>query len=180
MEEKELIEKLQNKACKEEAFRYLINRYKRPLYALVRKICIDHQDTDEVVQLTFIKAFKYVDGFKSNGKLYTWLYTIGRREAVGFMQRKAKRLNTSIDELSQTAMAEISTSSAYYSGDEIQLKLQQAVARLPEKQREVFNMKYFDDLKYDEISEITGVTVGGLKANYHHAVKSLTKYLKQQ
>ncbi|WP_019037954.1 RNA polymerase sigma factor [Psychroflexus tropicus] len=179
MEENELIEKLKRKSTQQEAFRFLIRRYKRPLYALVRKVCIDHQDTDEVVQLTFIKAFKYIDGFKGNSKIYTWLYTIARREAVHFMKRKAERLHTTVDALSIQAMAELKAGSDYYSGDEIQLKLQKAVSELPTKQREVFNMKYFDHLKYSEIAEITGTTEGGLKANYHLAVKQLKEKLMQ-
>ncbi|QLE00203.1 RNA polymerase sigma factor [Galbibacter sp. BG1] len=178
MQEEELIKKLQHKNGKEEAFRFLVKRYKRPLYALVRKITIDHEDANEVTQLTFIKAFKYIDGFKGNSKIYTWLYTIARREAIQFMHEKAKQRNTSIEELSLTAMEQLKAHSTYYSGDEIQLKLQKAVAMLPQKQREVFNMKYFDNLKYSEISEITGTSEGGLKANYHLAVNNLKANLQ--
>jgi len=177
MKEEELVYKLQSHSHREEAFRILIMEYKRPLYAFIRKITIDHHDTDDVVQMSFIKAFKYINGFKGQSKITTWLYTIARREAINFMQQKAKKHNTSIDQLSLEAMKQLSIGSAYYGGDDIQLKLQLAVAKLPLKQREVFNMKYFDKLKYIEISEITGTSEGGLKANYHLAVKNLKQYL---
>jgi RNA polymerase sigma-70 factor (ECF subfamily) len=177
MEEHELVRLLQDPASKNDAFRILVGSHKERLYRFIRKMVIEHQDTDEVLQLTFIKAFKYMDGFKQNSTLFTWLGTIARREAVNFMQKKAQLLNTSIDELSYSSMQKLSVGNGHYFGDDIQLKLQTAVSRLPEKQREVFNMKYFDKLLFREIAEITGTSEGGLKANYHLAVKRLKELL---
>ncbi len=179
MDEKELIEKLQKEETKNGAFRSLVKEYKAPMYRFVRKIVIDHQDTDDVLQLTFIKVFKYVKGFKGNSSLKTWMLTIARNEAYAYLKEKAKKQNVSIDELSHTRMAVLQVNSHHYTGTEIQLKLQQAVSLLPEKQRDVFNMKYFDKLKYKEISEITGTSQGGLKANYFLAVNKLKILLEQ-
>ncbi|WP_430908130.1 RNA polymerase sigma factor [Maribacter sp. 2-571] len=179
MQEKELLQKLRDKECKNEAFRHLVGRYKERLYRFIRKMIVDHQDTDEVLQLTFIKVFKYIDGFKGNSKLYTWLFTIARNEALSFLEKKSKRTHMPIDMLHQKGMLRLSANTDTYSGNEIQLKLQTAVSRLPEKQREVFNMKYFDKLRYSEIAEITGTSEGGLKANYHLAVKRLKQSLQE-
>lgn len=179
MDEEKLIDELQTEVTNHNAFRMLVKLHKKPLYLFIRKIVVDHQDTDEVLQLTFIKVFKYVNGFKRKSKLSTWMMTIARKEGIHFLQMKAKKHNKSIDELSQIQMVALSADSEFYTGNEIQLRLQNAVTLLPEKQREVFNMKYFDKLKYTEIAEITGTSEGGLKANYFLAVKKLKKMLVQ-
>ncbi len=177
MSEQELIDQLQNSIYKNQAFRVLLKEYKKPVYLFVRKMVIDHQDTDDIVQQTFIKVFKYVDSFKGNSKFSTWILTIARKEAIQFLKNKASRHKKSIDDLTQQHIAKLSVHSEFYSGNDIQYKLQYAVAQLPEKQREVFNMKYFDKLKYSEIAKITGTTEGGLKANYSLAVKRLKELL---
>lgn len=177
MEEKDLVRLLKQPETKNEGFRILLHTYKEALYKFTRKIVVDHQDTDEVLQITFIKVFKYIEGFQEKSTLFTWLCTIARREAVNFLAVKSSMLKLSIDDLTCRNMELISVGDAYYTGNEIQLKLQNAVAKLPEKQREVFNMKYFDKLLFKEIAIITGISEGGLKANYHLAVRRLKELL---
>ena len=172
-----LISELQNAQTKAQAFRVLISQYKERLYWHIRKIVISHADTDDVLQNTFIKVFKSVDNFKQESKLYSWLYRIATNEAITFINKRAKQRNLDISELNEVLASNL-VSDPYYSGDKIQLILQKAIATLPQKQRLVFNMKYFDDLKYNEISEILETSVGALKASYHHAVKKIENYIK--
>jgi RNA polymerase sigma-70 factor (ECF subfamily) len=172
-----LIQQLKNTNSKELAFRELISQYKERLYWHIRKIVISHDDADDVLQNTFIKIFKNIDKFKEDSKLYSWMYRIATNESITFINKRAKERNVDITEL-HSEMASSLQSDVYFSGDEIQIILQKAVATLPTKQQLVFNMKYFDDLKYDEISEILETSVGGLKASYFHAVKKIENYIK--
>ena len=141
----------------------------------MRKIVICHDDADDVVQNTFIKAWKSLPNFRGDSQLYTWLYRIATNEALSFLKKKKKHLFQSIDSVSFELESKVDSS--YFTGTEIEKKLQKAILTLPTKQRLVFNMKYFDELKYDEISEILGTSVGALKANYHHAKQKIEKYL---
>lgn len=172
-----LISQLQNATTKELAFRNLISQYKERLYWHVRKIVISHDDTDDVLQNTFIKIFKNIDNFKGQSKLYSWMYRIATNEAITFINKKAKEKKVAITEYQQE-MANNLEDDNWFSGDEIQIILQKAIATLPQQQQLVFNMKYFDDLKYNEISEILEISVGGLKASYHHAVKKIEQFIK--
>lgn len=174
-----LIEQLKNVRTKEVAFRELISQYKERLYWHVRKIVISHDDADDVLQNTFIKIFKKIDQFKEDSKLYSWMYRIATNESITFINKRAKERNISSTEI-HTELVSNLESDVYFSGDEIQLILQKAVASLPQKQQLVFNMKYFDNLKYQEISEILETSVGALKASYFHAVKKIEKYIKTQ
>lgn len=177
--EKTLIENLKQKDTQAKAFEVLINTYKERLYWHIRRIVLDHNDTDDVLQNTFIKVFRNIDGFKGNSKLYSWMYRIATNEALSFLKAKSRKLGVSNDEL-QERMANNLQADVYFEGDEIQLQLQKAIALLPEKQKLVFNMKYFEELKYEEISEILETSVGGLKATYHLAVKKIEASLKQE
>jgi len=174
-----LIEQLKNVRTKEVAFRELISQYKERLYWHVRKIVISHDDADDVLQNTFIKIFKNIDQFKEDSKLYSWMYRIATNESITFINKRAKERNIDITEI-HSELASSLQSDIYFSGTEIQLILQKAIARLPQKQQLVFNMKYFDDLKYQEISEILKTSVGALKASYFHAVKKIENYIKTQ
>jgi RNA polymerase sigma-70 factor (ECF subfamily) len=174
-----LIEQLKNVRTKEVAFRELISQYKERLYWHVRKIVISHDDADDVLQNTFIKIFKNIDQFKEDSKLYSWMYRIATNESITFINKRAKERNIDSTEI-HTELVSNLQSDIYFSGDEIQLILQKAVALLPQKQQLVFNMKYFDDLKYQEISEILETSVGALKASYFHAVKKIENYIKTQ
>lgn len=177
MEERELVEKLQDKAFKNEAFEELLNQYKERLYWHIRTMLKSHEDTDDVLQNVFIKIYKNIDKFKGNSKLYSWMYRIATNESITFLNKRAKRLQISDEEL-QTKMINDLKSDVYFEGSEIQLKLQKAIAQLPDKQQQVFNMKYFQDLKYKEMSEILETSVGALKASYHHATKKIEEFLK--
>lgn len=149
--------------------------YNKRLYWHVRKIVICHDDADDVVQNTFIKAWEALPNFRGDSQLYTWLYRIATNEVLSFLKKKKKHLFQSIDSVSFELESKVDSS--YFTGTEIEKKLQKAILTLPTKQRLVFNMKYFDELKYDEISEILGTSVGALKANYHHAKQKIEKYL---
>ncbi len=138
---------------------------------------IDHDDTDDLVQDVFIKVWKHVGNFREDAQLYTWIYRIATNECLNFLRKKKNKFFLPIHDV-QNELSEKLDSSHYIDGDEIQLKLQKALLKLPDKQRLVFNMKYFDEMKYEEISEITNTTVGSLKANYHHAVKKIEAFLK--
>lgn len=176
MEDHQIIEQFRVSSTKNKAFNHLLEKYQQRIYWHIRKILVDHDDTDDVIQEVFIKIYKNLDGFREASQLYTWIYRIATNEALTFLKRKQRKQAWSIDEMSYDLENKL-TSSSYIDGDEIQMKLQKALLSLPEKQRLVFNMKYFDDLKYDEISEIIGTSVGGLKANYHLAVKKIEEYL---
>lgn len=137
---------------------------------------IDHDDADDLVQEIFVKVWKNLDSFREDSKLYTWIYRIATNECLTFLKKKKRKYFVPIGdvtkELSQKLDEDISIS-----GDEVQLKLQKALLRLPDKQRIVFNMKYFDEMKFTEIAEVTGTSVGALKASYHHAVKKIEEFI---
>lgn len=172
-----LIQQLQNSKTRDKAFRVLITQYKERLYWHIRKIVTVHDDADDVLQNTFVKIFKNIDKFNQQSKLYSWMYRIATNESITFINKRAKERNVDISDYQQQ-LASTLASDVFFSGDEIQLILQKAIATLPEKQRLVFNMKYFDELKYDEISEILETSVGALKASYFHAVKKIENYIK--
>lgn len=175
-EEKDFIEELLNPKTQNVAFQKLMHEYQRPLYNHIRNIVLNHDDTDDVLQNTFIKVFQYLNGFKGDSKLFSWMYRIATNEAITFINNKAKR-NGTTSEAMQTKIVENLKADEYFDGDEIQIKLRKSIALLPEKQQLVFKMKYFEELKYEEISEILGTSVGGLKASYHHAVKKIEEYM---
>ena len=176
-EEKDLINALLNPKTQNEAFRKLLQLYQRPLYNHIRNIVLDHDDTDDVLQNTFIKVYQNIKNFKGDSKLYSWLYRIATNESLTFLQQKAKKNGISNEEQKQKLINKLE-SDVYFDGDEIKIKLQKAIASLPEKQQLVFNMKYFEELKYEEISEIVNTSVGALKASYHLAVKKIEEFLK--
>ena len=173
-----LVEELQNIQTKEKAFRILIKEYKERLYWHIRRLVISHDDADDVLQNTFIKVFKGIDNFKQDSKLYSWMYRIATNESITFINKRTRERNIDITEMKQKLVSNLQ-SDKWFSGNDIELILQEAVATLPEKQQLVFNMKYFDHMKYQEISEILGTTVGGLKASYFHAVKKIENYIKK-
>ncbi len=178
-EETILIAQLKDAKTKEKAFRELIKLYKERLYWHIRKIVISHDDADDVLQNTFIKIFKNIDNFKQDSKLFSWMYRIATNEAITFINKRAKQRNVSINDYQQE-LASTLKSDVFFNGDEIQVILQKAIATLPQKQQLVFNMKYFDELKYQEISEILETSVGALKASYFHAVKKIEHYIKNK
>lgn len=177
-DEKVFIDQLLAPKTQHEAFRKLLQFYQKPLYNHIRNIVLNHDDTDDVLQNTFIKVFQNLENFKGESKLFSWMYRIATNEALTFLQQKAKKQGISSEEVQKNALSKLE-SDVFFDGDEIQLKLQKAIATLPEKQQLVFKMKYFEELKYEEISEIVDTSVGALKASYHLAVKKIEEFLKQ-
>lgn len=175
----ELLKMIKAPESREKGYRMLVELYQRRVYSIARKMVIIHEDADDITQTTFIKAFKNIQNFNGNSSLFTWLYRIATNESLNFLQKKKRRFFSSIDD-HEEAMKHYVDHSPLVDGDEIEKKLQKALLTLPEKQRLVFNLRFFDDLSYDEISQITDTTVGGLKASYHHAVKKLEIELKSE
>ena len=175
-DEAQLVEQLKSDTYKEEAFRALIMLYKERLYWHIRNIVKSHDDTDDVLQNTYIKIYKNIHNFKGDSKLFSWMYRIATNESITFINKNAKRLQITNEDVQQLAINNLTTD-VYFEGDAIQLKLQQAIATLPQKQQLVFNMKYFEDLKYKEMSEILETSEGALKASYHIATKKIEAYL---
>lgn len=172
----ELIERLQSNTNIDNAFKDLVTLYKERLYWHIRNIVKSHDDADDVLQNTFIKIYRNIHSFKGESKLFSWMYRIATNESITFINKKAKRLQITNEEVQNLAINNLS-SDVYFEGDAIQLKLQKAIATLPEKQQLVFNMKYFDDIKYKDMSEILQTSEGALKASYHIAVKKIEDYL---
>ena len=175
-DESEFILRLKDPKSKEAAFRELLQLYKERLYWHIRKIVISHDDADDVLQNTFIKVYRSIDKFKGESKLFSWLYRIATNESITFINKNAKRLQISNEEQKSNVINNL-TADVYFEGDEIQLKLQKAIASLPEKQQIVFNMKYFDNIKYKDMADILKTSEGALKASYHITVKKIETYL---
>jgi RNA polymerase sigma-70 factor, ECF subfamily len=176
-DESKLIADLKQESKKELAFERLVKLYQERLYHHIRKMVINHEDTDDILQNTFIKVWKGIDTFRGESSLYTWLYRIATNESITFLNSKKNRKFLPASDATDFLIDNLKTD-PYFEGDEIQMKLQEAIIKLPEKQRIVFNMRYFDEVKYDDMSEILNTSVGALKASYHHAVKKIEQYLK--
>lgn len=176
--EEKLVKRLQEPKTREEAFRELLQLYQERLYWQIRNIVKNHDDADDVLQNTFIKIFRNIGKFKGESQLFSWMYRIATNEAITFLNNRAKKQHITSEELQQQILENLEND-VYFEGDEIQLKLQKAIASLPQKQQQVFNMKYFQELKYKEMSEILETSVGALKASYHHATKKIEDFLKQ-
>ena len=176
IDELQLLEQLKSETDKEQAFKTLLTLYKERLYWHIRNIVKSHDDADDVLQNTFIKIYKNINNFKGDSKLFSWMYRIATNESITFINKNAKRLQITNEDVQQIAINNL-TSDVYFEGDAIQLKLQQAIATLPQKQQLVFNMKYFEDIKYKDMSAILETSEGALKASYHIAVKKIESYL---
>ncbi|WP_162128143.1 RNA polymerase sigma factor [Flavobacterium phycosphaerae] len=176
-EEKDFIQELLNPKTQNQAFQKLLREYQRPLYYHIRNIVLNHDDADDVLQNTFVKVFQYLKDFKGDSKLFSWMYRIATNESITFINQKAKR-NGITSEAMQSKIVDNLRADTYFDGSEIQLKLQKAIVLLPEKQQLVFKMRYYEEIKYEEMSEILGTSVGALKASYHHAVKKIEDFMK--
>lgn len=176
--DKELLQLLLNEPESERGFSLLVRTYQERLYWHIRRMVIDHDDADDLLQDVFVKVWKNIGKFRQDANLYTWMYRIATNECITFLNKKRKQSFVSMGDVEEQLAGSLE-SDPEYSGDKIQLKLQQAILKLPDKQRLVFNMKYFQELKYDEMSEILGTSVGALKASYHHAVKKIEHSLKE-
>ena len=178
MEDKDILIQFSNAGTRNEAFSALVSKYQERIYWQVRRMVIDHEDADDVVQEVFIKIFKNLEGFREGSQLFTWMYRIATNESLTFLKKKQRTYAQPLEDAAHELASQIDNSS-HIGGDEIQRKLQQALLTLPDKQKLVFNMKYFESMKYDQIAEITGTSVGALKASYHLAVKKIEDYLQE-
>lgn len=176
MEDRELLEKFSQLESRNYAFQLLVRKYQQKLYWHIRKMVIDHDDANDVTQEAFIKIWKGLENFRNDAQLFTWLYRIATNECLTFLAKKRRRFFLPIHDVEGELAVQLETSDMI-SGDEIQLKLQKAILKLPEKQRLVFNMKYYDELTYEQISAILGTSVGALKASYHLATKKIEDYV---
>jgi RNA polymerase sigma-70 factor (ECF subfamily) len=177
--DQQLILELKQEKTKQAAFRSLVSTYKERLYWHIRKIVISHDDTDDVLQNTFIKVWRNIDNFREESGLFTWLYRIATNESLTFLNQKKKKTFVGNEESNDYILENLQTD-PYIDGDEIQYRLQKAIAQLPDKQRLVFNMRYFDDIKYQDMEKILETSEGALKASYHHAVKKIEEYFKSE
>ncbi|HRR62259.1 MAG TPA: sigma-70 family RNA polymerase sigma factor [Paludibacteraceae bacterium] len=177
--EEELMFQLNQANTKAAAFSMVVRKYQERLYWHIRKMVLSHDDANDILQNTFLKAWKGIDNFRGDSLISTWLYKIATNETLTFLANKRMQNITSMDELEEV-LAQNLEADKYFDGDEAQLKLQKAILTLPEKQRLVFNMKYFDDLTYEEMEAILDTSVGALKASYHIAVKKIEKYLTEE
>ena len=178
IEDKLILELFRDEKTRNTALSHLISKYQQRLYWHIRKIVISHDDSDDVLQNTFIKIWKGLENFKEESQLYTWIYRIATNEALTSLRQKQKLNTTSIHPI-EYELSKNLESDNYFTGDEIQLKLQQAILTLPEKQRIVFNMRYYDETPYEEMSKILETSVGALKASYHIAAKKIEEILVQ-
>lgn len=172
-DEATLLTKLKDPSTQRRAFEEMVNHYSSTLYWQIRHIVVDHDDTDDVLQNTFLKAWNNIGSFRGDSKLSTWLYKIAYNESITFLNQKKDTLSMDNEDAGVVYTLE---SDQHFDGDETQIMLQQAIDTLPSKQKAVFTMKYFDDMKYEDISSITGTSVGALKASYHLAVEKITKF----
>ncbi|UXE68083.1 MAG: sigma-70 family RNA polymerase sigma factor [Chryseotalea sp. WA131a] len=176
MEDKELLLKIRNPDSRNYGFNMLVRTYQQRVYWHVRKMVIDHDDADDLTQEIFIKIHKYIDTFREDSQLFTWIYRIATNECLSFLNKKKRKFFLPIEDVTQQLIAKVDNDPDL-NGDEIQKRLQKAILQLPDKQRLVFNMKYFDDMPYEQMAEVTKTSVGALKASFHHAVKKIEEYL---
>ena len=177
--ENEVLELLQDENTQKRGFEMIVSQYSEQLYWQIRRMVLSHEDANDLLQNTFIKAWTNIDYFRAEAKLSTWLYRIALNECLTFLNKQRAVSVVSIDDVDASVVQKLE-SDPYFSGDQLQVKLQQALLTLPEKQRLVFNLKYFQEMKYEEMSEIVGTSVGALKASYHHAVKKIERFLSAE
>ena len=174
--EDEIVEQLRDPARQRDAFACVVRLYGEKLYWQIRMMVLSHDDANDLLQNTFLKAWTNIEYFRGEAKLSTWLYKIAINDCLTFLNRQRNINNVSIDD-TDVFLLERLKGDEYFDGDEAQLKLQKAILTLPEKQRLVFTMKYFDEMKYEDMSDVLGTSVGALKASYHHAVKKVEEFL---
>ena len=177
IDEKELIKQLQDPKTASHAFETLLKTYTEPVYWQIRRMVLNHDDANDIVQNVFIKAWSNLQNFRGDAKLSTWLFKIAVNESINFLNKEKHRVQSTGDGEEESTLLRNLEADEYFDGDAIQKELQEAILKLPDKQRLVFNMRYYDDMKYEEMSEVLGTSVGALKASYHHAVKKITEML---
>ena len=179
LEDQHILEKFKQPDSRSCAFNLLVRKYQERVYHLIRKMVIDHEDADDLVQETFIKVWNNLDKFQGDAQLFTWIYRIATNECLRFLKKKRRRFFIPIGDITHELAQKVDTS-LWIDGNEVQKKLQKALLTLPDKQRLVFNLKYFEEMKYEAMAEVTGTSVGALKASYHLAVKKIEAYLQNE
>lgn len=174
--DRELLDLFQAEQSRHYGFNLLVQKYREKIYWHIRRMVIDHDDSDDIAQNVFVKVWQNLDGFREESRLYTWIYRIATNECMTFLKKKRTRFFLPLHDVEHELEQKVNNDPEL-SGDKIQQKLQQAILKLPERQRAVFNMRYYDEMSYEEISEVLGVTVGALKASYHHAAKKIEEYI---
>jgi len=177
--EEDILMQLNQPQKRAKAFSSVVRSYQERLYWHIRKMVLSHEDANDVLQNTFMKAWNGLDGFRGESQISTWLYRIATNETLTFLTNKRLKMVSGMDEVEDLMLRNLQ-SDTYFNGNEVEFKLQKAILTLPEKQRLVFNMKYFEDITYEEMEAILGTTTGALKASYHHAVKKIEKYLQEE
>lgn len=178
MTDEQLLVLLQNETSKERGFRLLVEQYQERLYWHIRRMVTEHEDANDVIQNTFIKVFRSIDRFKGNSALYTWLYRIATNESITFINSRKKKATAALDS-EENSLSNQLEADDYFDGDQAQVLLQKALQGLPQKQRLVFQLRYYEELSYQEMSEVLDTSVGALKASYHHAVKKIESYFRE-
>lgn len=177
IDDRDLVARLRDPSTCREAFGEVIKKYSEPLYKQIRRMVQSHDDTNDLLQNTFLKAWQSIENFRGDARLSTWLHKIAINESITFLEKERKRLGLSIDD-EESHLINLIEADTEIDGDTLARKLREAIASLPEKQRLVFNMRYYDEMKYEQISEILGTSVGALKASYHLAVKKIEQFFE--
>ncbi|MBW3127795.1 RNA polymerase sigma factor [Hymenobacter profundi] len=180
MEDQEILAKFADPASRNLAFNQLVRKYQQRVYWHVRKMVVDHQDADDLTQDTFVKVWKNLENFRQDASLFTWIYRIATNECLNFLSAKRRKFFLPLNDVGAELLAKVEADPGLLSGDEVEQKLQKAILRLPDKQRLVFNLKYYEDMTYEQMADVTGTSVGALKASYHHAVKKIEQYVTTQ
>jgi len=176
LDDKELLFQFKNETTRETAFTCIIKKYQEKLYWHIRRMVVEHEDANDVLQNIFIKVWKSLDNFREDSQLYTWLYRIATNESLNFLQQQKKRSSISMDDEDSTISNKIKADE-HFDSNKLEWKLQLAIQKLPEKQRAVFNLRYYDEMPYEEMSRVLETSEGALKASYHHAVKKIEDYI---
>ncbi|GGG57045.1 RNA polymerase sigma factor [Hymenobacter glacieicola] len=179
MEDQEILLKFRDPASRNVAFNQLVRKYQQKVYWHVRKMVVDHDDADDLTQEVFIKVWNHLENFRQDASLYTWLYRIATNECLSWLQSKRRRFFLPLHDVGAELAAKLEADESL-AGDEVERKLQKAILRLPDKQRLVFNLRYYEEMPYEQMAEVTGTSVGALKASYHHAAKKIEQYVNQQ
>ena len=176
-DDKTLLALYREPATREKGFTYIIQKYQERLYWHVRRLVIDHDDANDVLQNVFVKVWKNLEGFREDAQLYTWLYKIATNECLTFLEKQKKNTSISLSDV-ETGLSNTLKADAQFDANKLEWKLQKAILGLPEKQRIVFNLRYYDEMPYEEMSRVLDTSEGALKASYHHAVKKIEEFIK--
>lgn len=176
LQDSELLIQFRNPGTREKAFTAIIKKYQEKLYWHIRRMLVDHEDTNDVLQNVFIRVWNGLDNFREDAQLYTWLYRIATNESLTFIEQQKKKAAVSLDEV-ESSLSNKVKADKHFDPNRLEWKLQVAIQQLPEKQRVVFNLRYYDEMPYEEMSKVLETSEGALKASYHHAVKKIEDYI---